>query len=80
MQPLLFALLATVAFGDATSAASENATVSIDSTLTYCLLPDFEGNVPRTLLTQTPPTAPLRLYLQLQKKLCLFLMIKNSLI
>lgn len=45
MQLLLFSLLAIIAFGDTTSAASENATVSIDSTLTYCLLPEFEGNV-----------------------------------
>lgn len=45
MQFLLFSLLAALACEGATAAVSKNATVSIDSTLTYCLLPEFEGNV-----------------------------------
>jgi gluconolactonase len=45
MQLLLYSLVAILAFDGATALPSENASVSIDSTLTYCLLPEFQGNV-----------------------------------
>jgi len=45
MQLLLYSLVAVFAFDGATALPSENASVSIDSTLTYCLLPEFQGNV-----------------------------------
>jgi gluconolactonase len=45
MQLLLYSLVAVLAFDGTTALPSENATVSIDSTLTYRLLPEFQGNV-----------------------------------
>jgi gluconolactonase len=57
MQPLLYSLVAVLAFNGATALPSENATVSIDSTLTYCLLPEFQGNVTENFIDTSTTNA-----------------------